>query len=48
MVVASVSEVIGDCYFSSSNYICKYNCVLLFCNRISLKLFLRRWQRWGN
>jgi len=40
-------EWIG-CDFSSVNSDCKHSYVLLLTAGISLTLFLRRWQRWGN
>ena len=38
----------SDYGFSSCNYVCKHSCVVAFSAVISLTLFLRRCQRWGN
>jgi len=38
----------SDCDFSSDNSICKHTCVLSFSGGMSVTLFFRRRQPWGN
>jgi len=38
----------SDCDFFAANSVCKHSCFLLLLARISLTLFLKRWQRWEN